>query len=134
MYELWSKWCALAAFAATTCLMRGSLSDIVKAPGGRDFLIQVLMECAAVADACGSALGQSWTDATATWITSGVNATASMLRDIERGGATEGDHILGDLVARADAAGVATPLLSLARCHVSTYEIRRQRENHETHG
>ena len=127
-HELWAKWCNLAAFAATTCLMRGSLGDIAKAPGGRGFLMQALMECVAVADASGYALGRSWIDAKATWITSGLNAAASMLRDMERGAATEGDHILGDLVARADAAGVATPLLSLARCHVSTYEIRRQRE------
>ena len=87
-HELWTKWCNLAAFAATTCLMRGSLGDIAKAPGGRDFLMQVLMECAAVSDACGYALGEPWIDATTAWITSGVNATASMLRDIERGAAT----------------------------------------------
>jgi 2-dehydropantoate 2-reductase len=126
--ELWIKWCNLAAFAATTCLMRGSLGDIAKASGGRDFLTQVLKECATISDACGYALGQSWLDTTTAWITSGLEATASMVRDIERGAATEGEHILGDLVERAEAAGVTVPLLSLARCHVSTYEIRRQRE------
>jgi 2-dehydropantoate 2-reductase len=131
-HELWTKWCNLAAFAATTCMMRGSLGDIATAPGGRDYLTQVLMECAAVSDACGYTMGQSWVDATTAWITSGANATASMLRDIERGVATEGDHILGDLVARANAAGVAVPLLSLARCHVACYDIRRQRESQMT--
>ena len=31
---------------------------------------------------------------------------ASMLRDIERGGPIEGDHILGDLLSRAAASDV----------------------------
>jgi 2-dehydropantoate 2-reductase len=48
-----------------------------------------------------------------------------MLRDIERGGPTEGDHVLGDLIARAAAFGLATPLLVVARCHVQVYERRR---------
>ena len=48
-----------------------------------------------------------------------------MLRDIERGGPTEGDHVLGDLLRRARALGVATPLLRTAACHVEAYEGRR---------
>lgn len=36
---------------------------------------------------------------------------ASMLRDIERGGTTEGEHAIGDLATRARALGVATPIL-----------------------
>jgi 2-dehydropantoate 2-reductase len=51
-----------------------------------------------------------------------------MLRDIERGSVTEGDHILGDLAARARAMEVATPILDLARIHVAAYEVARARE------
>jgi 2-dehydropantoate 2-reductase len=47
----------------------------------------------------------------------------SMLRDIERGSTTEGEHILGDMVARARKLGVATPILDLARTHM----LRRTR-------
>jgi 2-dehydropantoate 2-reductase len=50
-----------------------------------------------------------------------------MLRDIERGSTTEGEHILGDMVARARKYGVATPILDLARTHVAAYEIARAR-------
>jgi 2-dehydropantoate 2-reductase len=50
-----------------------------------------------------------------------------MLRDIERGAATEGEHILGDMVARACALGIETPILKLARTHVAAYEIARAR-------
>jgi 2-dehydropantoate 2-reductase len=127
--DLWNKWCELAALAATTCLMRGTLGDIARAPGGREIVSGVLAECAAVAAASGHALDPAWVDTTANfWATSASQATASMLRDIERGSPTEGEHILGDLVERATAAGVATPLLALARCHVGTYEARRRRE------
>lgn len=46
-----------------------------------------------------------------------------MLRDIERGSVTEGDHLLGDLAARARALKVATPNFDLARIHVAVYEV-----------
>jgi 2-dehydropantoate 2-reductase len=36
--------------------------------------------------------------------------------------------VLGDLVQRAERAGVPTPVLRLARCHVAAYEARRARE------
>jgi 2-dehydropantoate 2-reductase len=51
-----------------------------------------------------------------------------MLRDIERGAATEGQHVLGDLATRARALGVATPILDHARIHLATYEAARARE------
>jgi 2-dehydropantoate 2-reductase len=52
---------------------------------------------------------------------------ASMARDIERGSPTEGDHVLGDLLARAKA-GQAPVLLNAAYAHVKSYEARRARE------
>ncbi len=58
----------------------------------------------------------------------GSPLTASMLRDIEGGGSTEVEHVLGDMVERAERAGIPTPLLRLARCHVAAYEARRERE------
>jgi 2-dehydropantoate 2-reductase len=52
---------------------------------------------------------------------------ASMLRDIEKGAPTEGDHVLGDLLARG-AGGDASILLNAAYAHVKSYEARRARE------
>ena len=40
---------------------------------------------------------------------------------------TEGEHILGDMVARASALGIETPILNLARTHVAASEIGRKR-------
>jgi 2-dehydropantoate 2-reductase len=64
------------------------------------------------------------------WFTqTGSPLKASMLRATERGSTTEGEHELGDMVVRACALGIATPLLDLARIHVAAYESSRARES-----
>jgi 2-dehydropantoate 2-reductase len=50
-----------------------------------------------------------------------------MLRDIERGGPTEGAHDVGDLVARAAASGIAAPVLGAAWIHLQAHEAGRAR-------
>jgi 2-dehydropantoate 2-reductase len=52
--------------------------------------------------------------------------TASMLRDIEKGGPIEGDHIVGDMLVRARRHGIAAPLLRVAVCHLQAYELVRK--------
>jgi 2-dehydropantoate 2-reductase len=54
----------------------------------------------------------------------GSPLTASMLRDIERGGPIEADHIIGDLLRH----GESSPLLRIAYTHLKAYEARRARE------
>jgi 2-dehydropantoate 2-reductase len=66
-------------------------------------------------------------DARAMLTQRGSDIAASMLRDIERGGPTEGEHILGDMLARARRAGATAPLLRVARAHVQVYEASRAR-------
>ena len=52
--------------------------------------------------------------------------TASMLRDLEAGKQTEADHILGDMIVRAERHGVGTPLLETAYTHLQVYELQRR--------
>ena len=52
--------------------------------------------------------------------------TASMMRDIEAGNPVESDHVIGDLLARAEP-GTA-PVLHTAYVHLKSYEARRARE------
>lgn len=127
LLEMWEKWVLLATLAGMTCLMRGAVGDIVATIDGRALTEQLLAECAAIAAASGhphrpKSLEQSRAMLTA----AGSSFTASMLRDIERGGPTEGAHVLGDLVARAAATGVAAPLLRVTNCHLQVYEGRRK--------
>ena len=51
MQDMWEKWVFLASLAASTCLMRTSVGNILAAPGGKDFLLGMLDECSAVAAA-----------------------------------------------------------------------------------
>src|SRR5439155_8300157 len=52
MQEMWEKWVQLASLGAITCLLRGTIGEIVAVPGGTDFSLQVLNESAAIAIAC----------------------------------------------------------------------------------
>ena len=49
----------------------------------------------------------------------------SMARDSARGNKVEADHIVGDMLARARALGLATPLLRVAYTGLKAYEASR---------
>jgi 2-dehydropantoate 2-reductase len=111
-----------------TCMMRGAIGDIVAAPGGRDAILQLFDECCAIAAAAGYPPRAGFIETRrALFTTVGSPLKWSMLRDIERGLATEGEHVIGELITRARALGVAAPTLNLARVHVAAYEANRLR-------
>jgi 2-dehydropantoate 2-reductase len=128
MQDMWEKFAQLGLGAGITCLMRASIGDILAAPGGREAMFELFDECCAIAAAAGFKPRPAHIAFVRTLITTeGSPLKWSMLRDIERGSTTEGEHILGDMVARARALGVATPILDLARTHVAAYELARVR-------
>ena len=57
----------------------------------------------------------------------GGKSVASILGDIEKGGAVEGKQIVGDMLVRARKHGIAAPNLRFAYAHLQTYETRRAR-------
>jgi 2-dehydropantoate 2-reductase len=129
MLDMWEKWTGLATAAGSTCLMRASIGDIVATSGGQDAILRLFRECISVAEASGFTPRPSFVEACMTnYFAAGSPFKASMLRDIERGAPTEGEHVLGDMRGRARAFGLATPVLDLAHCHVAAYEIGRARE------
>ncbi len=126
---MWDKWVLLATLAAVTCLMRAAIGDIMATRAGERLTRQLLEECAATAAAAGFPTPERVLAGYRDMLTrSGSDFTASMLRDIEQGGPTEGEHILGALLARAARHGVAAPLLEVAATHAEAYEARRRRE------
>ena len=52
----------------------------------------------------------------------GSSLTASMLRDMEAGAPIEADHVIGDLLSRAE-----TPLLRVVYTALKVYEAKRSR-------
>ena len=57
----------------------------------------------------------------------GGKAVASILGDIEKGGAVEARSIVGDMLMRARKAGLPAPNLRFAYAHLQAYEARRAR-------
>jgi 2-dehydropantoate 2-reductase len=124
--DMWNKWMMLATLAGSTCLMRGAVGEIAAAPGGRDFVCRLFDEVVAVATAEGYAPSGAFLDDTRALLTAeGSQLTSSMHRDLKRNGPIEADEIIGDLLARAQRAGVETPLLAAAYAHLSIYERQR---------
>jgi len=128
MQDMWEKFAQLGVGAGITCLMRASIGDIMAAPGGREATLRLFDECGAVASAAGFKPRNAFVQSSLALVTAaGSPLKWSMLRDIERGSTTEGEHILGDMVARARALGVPTQILDLAHTQVAAYEIGRSR-------
>jgi 2-dehydropantoate 2-reductase len=126
MQDMWEKWVFLASLAASTCLMRTSVGNILAVTGGKDFLLGMLDECSAVATAEGYSPGGPFFQRTRGLLTTeGSPMTASMFRDVRTGLPVEADHVIGDLVARADAAKIPVPKLRIAYTHLKAYEKQR---------
>lgn len=127
LQDMWDKWVFLASLAGITCLMRGSVGDIVAAPGGRDAALALLEECRAVAERSGHAPGEATLQrARGVLSESGSTLTASMLRDLQHGHAIEADHVIGDMLARADRKHDERSLLAVVYAHLRIYEAGRQ--------
>jgi 2-dehydropantoate 2-reductase len=123
--EMWEKWVFLATLAASTCLMRASVGDILAA-GGKDFILGVLDECSAVAAAEGHAPSGPFFERVRGLLTAeGSQMTASMFRDVKTGAPVEADHVIGNLIARGDAAKVPVAKLRIAFTHLKAYEKQR---------
>jgi 2-dehydropantoate 2-reductase len=129
LLEMWEKWVLLASLAATTCLMRAPIGDILAAPGGEPFITATLAEAQAIAGANGFAARENNLARFKALLTErGSSFTASMLRDLESLGRIEADHIIGDLLRRGREQGVDTPLLRVAYAHLKAYEVRCARD------
>jgi len=126
LHDMWEKWVFLASLAASTSLMRTTLGNILAAPGGKDFVLGIFDECKAIASAEGYPPRAPFIDRTLSMLTTeGSPLNASMFRDIKAGLPVEADHVIGDLIARADAAKVPAPRLRVAYTHLKAYEKQR---------
>ncbi|HEX4023128.1 MAG TPA: 2-dehydropantoate 2-reductase [Steroidobacteraceae bacterium] len=125
---MWDKWVQLASLGAATCLLRGTIGQIVAAPGGAALSLQILDECVAIAAACGHEPSASFLSAHARALSApGSAMTSSMYRDLLQGAPVEADHILGDLIERGAVHGSVTPLLKAAGVTLRIYQDARSR-------
>lgn len=125
LHDMWEKWVFLATLAGITCLMRASLGDIAAADGA-GVSLALFQECCRAAEHNGHTPAPKFINRINGMLQSTESSmTASMLRDIERGGLTEVDHIIGDLLRRSPVDRGQNSLLRIVHVHLKAYEIRR---------
>ncbi|TWB11927.1 ketopantoate reductase [Nitrospirillum amazonense] len=126
VHDMWEKFYFLATLAGSTTLMRAPIGAILKAPDGLAFITGLLDECTRVATAAGHPPSAERDAESRYHLTKEDSSlSASMMRDIEKGGPTEGEHIVGDMLRRGRDLGLDLPLLTLATTHLRAYEARR---------
>ncbi|WP_322515240.1 2-dehydropantoate 2-reductase [Rhodopseudomonas palustris] len=126
MQEMWEKWVFLASLAGSTSLMRAAVGAILAAPGGADFMLGVVDEISAIAAVAGHPPREAFlARARGALLAEGSSLTASMFRDIQAGARIEADHVIGDLIARGDAAKRPVARLRVIYTHLKAYEGQR---------
>jgi len=126
--DLWDKWIMLGAIASMCSAMRGTIGDMMASEDGAAIMGEILDECCKVAAAEGYKPSEKVVGAVRTNLTTkGAKTVASILGDMEKGGAVEAHQIVGDMLGRARKHGIAAPNLRFAYAHLQTYEARRAR-------
>ncbi len=130
LQEMWEKWLFLSSLAASTCLMRAPVGNIVNAPGGTEFMLAMIDEIKAIAIHSGFPPSQECIEQTQKMLTEkGSSLTASMYRDLIQGSRIEADHVIGDLLVRAKKAGKskeAFPLICTTMVQLKAYESMKK--------
>ncbi|MFZ2235450.1 MAG: ketopantoate reductase family protein [Dokdonella sp.] len=119
---MWQKFALITALAGATCLCRGSVGEILATADGREFVERLYRECCATAQASGYPLSADMRGEALAALTMPTSLKASMLRDIEGGSRSEGEHIVGNMLKRAIALSVEAPMLLAAATMLRVYD------------
>jgi len=125
--QMWDKIVHLATLAQMTTLLRANVGEIARTPGGRDLMLELLDRNAVIASRAGypttpdylAYLRKLFSDPTATY-------EASMLRDVERHGPTEADHVVGYMLDQARTFGLDETLHHISYVALKAYDERRK--------
>jgi 2-dehydropantoate 2-reductase len=123
---MWEKIVHLSTIAGMTCLMRANVGEIARTRDGTELMLSFLSRNADIAaragyptsDAFMAEYRQLFSDRNSAY-------TASMLRDIEKEGPIEADHIIGFMLDKAVAHQVDALLHRIVYAHLQSYEQRR---------
>ena len=125
---MWKKWIFITAAGVVTCLMRGSVGDIIDA-GGKAFIRQVIAETERVAAAAGHPVTAREHGSTMHMLTEPDSVfTSSLYRDVAAGLPHEGEHLLGTFVDTAAGLDIEMPLTNLALLQLRTHDRAAARE------
>ena len=126
LLNMWEKISFLSVLAATNCLFRATIGEIVRAPGGLEAIERALEANFEVLRREGFAPRPAAVEfARKTLMNPASPLRGSMLHDLESGAPVEADHIVGWMLAKARKHGVDDTVLSLAYTSLKAYEARR---------
>jgi len=124
--NMWEKISFLSVLAASSCLFRANVGEIISAPGGLELLQRALATNCEIATRNAHAPRAATIAFARTTLTDPASKrSSSMLHDLERGLPVESDHIIGWMLQQANALAIEAPLLALAYTHLKAYEARR---------
>ena len=126
LQAMWEKLVHLATVAGMTTLMRASLGEIARTDDGASISLRLLEANAAIAAREGHPVADAALEGYRAMATDPASPyTASMLRDMERGGPVEADHIIGHMHRLAVAHAIEVDLYTIIRANLQAYEVRR---------
>lgn len=127
MQKMWEKLVFLSTLAGMTTLMRANMGEIARAPGGVQIALDLLARTASIAAAEGYPMPEPYMERNRALLDDQTSMlSASMLRDMERHGPVEADHIIGYLLGKARAHGIDDTLHKICYANLKAYEQRRE--------
>lgn len=125
MDDMWDKFCRMASLGAANCLLQGTVGEYMRSQAGGQIALQLFEECVQTAQAAGHDMHPQAVAGYRRVLTNPNSSfNSSMYRDMRAGLPIEGDHLVGDMVRRAQEAGLACPMLSVAQAVLETYTGR----------
>jgi 2-dehydropantoate 2-reductase len=126
MQIMWEKIVHLSTVAGVTCLMRANLGEIARTRDGIELMLGFLARNAEIAARTGYPPSAAFMTEYHQLFSDKKSAyTASMLRDIEKRGPIEADHIIGFMLDKAVALQIDPSLHRVVYAHLKSYEERR---------
>lgn len=127
MDDMWDKFCRMASLGAANCLLQGTVGEYMRSEAGGAIAVKLLSECAATAQAAGHGMHPQALAGFERVLTNPSSTfNSSMYRDMRAGLPIEGDHLVGDMLRRAQAAGLPCAMLTVANATLQTYSARIQ--------
>ena len=124
--KMWEKVVMLSTLAGMTTLMRANVGEIVRTADGAGLMRMLLERNAEIAAAEGYPIPEAFMERSQRILIDPASTiTASMLRDVERQGPVEADHIVGFMLEKARAHGIDDMLHRISYTDLKAYELRR---------
>lgn len=123
--DMWDKFCRMASLGAANCLLQATVGEYMRSDAGGAVALQLLRECVDTAQAAGHPMHpQAVAGFERAMTNPNSSFNSSMYRDMRAGLPIEGEHLVGDMLARSQAARLSSPMLTVANAVLQTYSAR----------